>query len=282
MELRVPLGQVSHTTVRNKHVRYRACQLVAEILERLTEEISEDLWDELKVALLARLRDKMVPVRMQAARALSRLQVRAHKRRFVSQQFKTIFCTSGARWRTPSTGFLNVSLLPTQEPVEEGSDISSDPVVTAYIQSLSWERSKDVRKVVLGSLVVADGTLSAVVDRTCDSHAEVRRVVFMVLAAKAELCHLSIVQRNSILRCGFADRDPKARQACMDLLVTWFRGECTSTVHPSLFELTSNPCEFQSARLALLRLRGASGLAWQRATATPWSCCTNWMWSPMR
>jgi hypothetical protein len=72
-----PLEQVSHSTVRNKHVRYRACQLVAEILERLTEDISEDLWDELKVALLARLRDKMVPVRMQAARALSRLQVRA-------------------------------------------------------------------------------------------------------------------------------------------------------------------------------------------------------------
>jgi hypothetical protein len=98
-------------------------------------------------------------------------------------------------------------------------------VVTAYMQSLSWERSKDVRKVVLGSLAVADGTLSAVVDRTCDSHAEVRRVVFMVLAAKADLCHLSIVQRNSVLRCGFADRDPKARQACMDLLATWFRGE---------------------------------------------------------
>jgi hypothetical protein len=61
--------------VLNKHVRYRACQLVAEILESLTEEMSEELWDELKVALLKRLRDKIVPVRMQAARALSRLQV---------------------------------------------------------------------------------------------------------------------------------------------------------------------------------------------------------------
>ena len=220
-----PLEQVSHSTVRNKHVRYRACQLVAEILERLTEDISEDLWDELKVVLLARLRDKMVPVRMQAARALSRLQVRAqaavrlfgHRSCFVRRVFVGV--CQVPFW------FLNVTGCRPQEPVEEGSDISSDPVVTAYMQSLSWERSKDVRKVVLGSLAVADGTLSAVVDRTCDSHAEVRRVVFMVLAAKADLCHLSIVQRNSVLRCGFADRDPKARQACMDLLATWFRGE---------------------------------------------------------
>jgi hypothetical protein len=49
-------------------------------------------------------------------------------------------------------------------------------------------------------------------------------VAFMVLAAKAELRHLSIGQRNTALRGGFNDRDPKARQACVDLLVSWFRG----------------------------------------------------------
>ena len=49
-------------------------------------------------------------------------------------------------------------------------------------------------------------------------------MAFMVLAAKAELRHLSIGQRNTALRGGFNDRDPKARQACVDLLVSWFRG----------------------------------------------------------
>jgi hypothetical protein len=42
-----------------------------------TEEVSEDLYEEVKSSMVARLRDRIAPVRMQAARALARLQVLA-------------------------------------------------------------------------------------------------------------------------------------------------------------------------------------------------------------
>ena len=103
-------------------------------------------------------------------------------------------------------------------------DVEEDPVAQAYLQTIGTERSKDVRKAVLGSLVVADATLPQLVHRTRDVHAEVRRVAFMVLMKKTDMAHLSIAQRALVLRRGLLDRDPKTRQAAVDLLQDWLKG----------------------------------------------------------
>ncbi len=63
----------------DKSVRFRICQLVASLLHGLDNdtELTDDLYDELGAAMTERLRDRAPAVRMQAARALARLQVRA-------------------------------------------------------------------------------------------------------------------------------------------------------------------------------------------------------------
>jgi len=59
-------------------VRFRSCQLVALILASLSNdaELTDDLYEGLTEAMLKRLRDKGPAARVEAARALARLQVR--------------------------------------------------------------------------------------------------------------------------------------------------------------------------------------------------------------
>nr|KYP75960.1 Condensin complex subunit 3 [Cajanus cajan] len=58
----------------NKTARYRACQIVSEIILRLPDdaEVSSDLWDEVIEWMMVRVRDKIPVVRTFAVRALSR------------------------------------------------------------------------------------------------------------------------------------------------------------------------------------------------------------------
>lgn len=62
---------------KDKAVRFRVCQFMANILKDLEEdtEIEEELWQGLQAALLMRVKDKIAAVRVEAVRALTRLQV---------------------------------------------------------------------------------------------------------------------------------------------------------------------------------------------------------------
>lgn len=61
---------------KEKAIRFRVCQIIAGVLNGLgpEAEISDDLYERMTDVMLERIRDKMPPVRAQAARALSRLQ----------------------------------------------------------------------------------------------------------------------------------------------------------------------------------------------------------------
>ena len=56
-------------------VRFRVCQLVAAVFNNLDEdaEIDDDLWDDVVDAMVMRCKDKIVTVRVEAARCLRRL-----------------------------------------------------------------------------------------------------------------------------------------------------------------------------------------------------------------
>lgn len=56
----------------------RVCQVISNILKELDEdmEIEDELWQSLQSALLMRSRDKIANVRVEAAKGLTRLQVR--------------------------------------------------------------------------------------------------------------------------------------------------------------------------------------------------------------
>lgn len=63
-------------TAKDKAIRFRACQIIAGVLNGLgpDAEVSDELYERMTDVMLERIRDKMPPVRAQAARALSRLQ----------------------------------------------------------------------------------------------------------------------------------------------------------------------------------------------------------------
>ncbi len=67
------------TRAADKAVRFRACQLVASVLNGLSDEaeLGDELYVELGEAMAARLRDRNPAARAEAARALARLQVLA-------------------------------------------------------------------------------------------------------------------------------------------------------------------------------------------------------------
>ena len=62
----------------DKSVRFRVCQLIASLLHGLSNDtgLADELYGELVTAMTERLRDRAPAARMQAARALARLQAR--------------------------------------------------------------------------------------------------------------------------------------------------------------------------------------------------------------
>ena len=183
---------VSVAAAKDKAVRFRAAQLISQVMNSLDEEaeLSDELYDDVREAMLGRLRDRHPPVRAQAVRALARLQ----------------------------------------EPGDSG-DFSEDDVTTEFRRLLRTDKNKDVRKAVLASIAVADSTLGAVVERVRDVADDVRRMAFMVLASKATPRALSIAQRAAVLRHGLGDRAPATRKAAAELLkTTWLADHCSGDV----------------------------------------------------
>jgi condensin complex subunit 3 len=62
----------------DRGVRFRVCQLIASLLHGLSNDtgLADELYVELVAAMTERLRDRAPAARMQAARALARLQAR--------------------------------------------------------------------------------------------------------------------------------------------------------------------------------------------------------------
>eukprot|EP00899_Mesostigma_viride_P008776 jgi/Mesvir1/178/Mv13533-RA.2 len=175
------------STAKDRGVRFRSCQLIAEILMGLDEEadLSEEVYSTLMKTMQSRLRDKLPVVRAQAARALSRLQD------------------------------------------ADAAAAGKDPIATAFMQLLQADRNKDVRKNVIASLEANAASLHVVIERTRDVSEQVRKVAYLFLAEKARMRNLSVAQRCLVLRRGLAERDPSVRAAfTAKLLQGWLTRCC--------------------------------------------------------
>lgn len=166
----------------DKAVRFRSCQIIAGILNGMSQEaeVSDEVWESIQEVMLERLADKAPPVRLQAVRALARLQ----------------------------------------EADDEG-DFSRDEITLSLQSVLATERNKDVRKAVLASLAVCDHTLEGIVSRTADVNDDVRRVAFIIISGKVPFDVLSISQRIRIVTRGLNDREKKVRVAAMETFERW-------------------------------------------------------------
>ncbi|KAF8875410.1 nuclear condensing complex subunit [Gymnopilus junonius] len=166
---------------KNKVVRYRCIQIVAEMISHLGE-IDEDTYNDLREALTDRLNDKETIIRTHAVIALSRL-----------------------------VG---------SDEVEDGEQT----ILQTLLEAISTDPAAEVRRAALLHVPLAPATVDAVLTRTRDIDPVTRKLVYSgVLQPKlAHPRHLTIAQREQIVKDGLGDREPAVRVAAGKLVTSWF------------------------------------------------------------
>ncbi|KAH9478497.1 Condensin complex subunit 3 [Psilocybe cubensis] len=146
---------------------------------------SEDAYNELRDGLIDRLNDKEVLVRTHATIALSKL--------------------------------LGGEIT---EEVPEAEQI----IVQTLLETLSTDPAAEVRRAILLNIPLMPSTLSAVLSRTRDVDAVTRKLVYSsVLQVKlGHPRHLSIAQRELVVKDGLGDREPAVRVAAGKLVTSWY------------------------------------------------------------
>jgi condensin complex subunit 3 len=111
-----------------------------------------------------------------------------------------------------------------QDPEE-----ADDPVVLELIRLMGTDAAKDVRKTALQHIAITRATLPHVMRRLRDNKADVRKLLYQVIAWKLPVKKLNISLRCEILTAGLGERTPTVREACVDLLCnTWLRDNLSS------------------------------------------------------
>ncbi|KAK6347156.1 hypothetical protein TWF696_007234 [Orbilia brochopaga] len=170
----------------NKTVRFRVCQFLALTLNSIPA-LEERIFGKLKKELVRRMYDRESNIRVQASLALMRLGFGASE----------------------------------EDDEEEDDDDDDDDegliqntVVGRLVDRLSGDNSADVRRAILLNLNHTPLTLPHLLERSRDSDALTRRLVYSrTLPSLGDFRLLTISMREKILRWGLEDRDPTVRRA---------------------------------------------------------------------
>ncbi|KAI0363430.1 ARM repeat-containing protein [Pilatotrama ljubarskyi] len=185
-------------TAKDKVVRFRVIQCIADTISHLGE-IDEDLYTDLRATLLARLNDKEPTVRTQAVIALSKLSY-------------------------------------SEDPSELAQGEPS--ILDTILDAMAYDTSPDVRRAALLNIPPNPQTLPALLARTRDVDASIRKLVYTSVlekyclpkdrtpaaASTVGFTHpraLSIAQRELIVRNGLGDREEPVKAAACKLLGAW-------------------------------------------------------------
>ncbi|TBU47907.1 nuclear condensing complex subunit [Dichomitus squalens] len=183
-------------TAKDKVVRMRVLQCIAETITNLGA-IDEDLYAELRAALLDRLRDKEPSVRSYAVLALSKLAI-------------------------------------SEETAELDED--EPTILDMLIETMTYDPAAEVRRAAVTHLPATPYTLPALLARTRDVDAATRRLVYVNVLEKyctgvgedsrtrVGFTHprvLTIAQREQIVRNGLGDREDIVKKAAAQLLGVW-------------------------------------------------------------
>lgn len=181
-------------SAKNKNVRLRCCQTVALLVNGL-ESMDDDLYQVLLEALLVRIRDKEVPVRVQAVIALSKLQ-------------------SGDDDE--------------EEDVTVLQDDEDDEVkgIRAHLLSiLRTDPSAEARRAALFNLPINDSTLPYILERLRDTDAINRRCVYLgsltTGLARPGSSQLTPEESHQVVKIGLGEREESVRKACGKLINAW-------------------------------------------------------------
>ncbi|KAL8711762.1 MAG: hypothetical protein Q9220_003933 [cf. Caloplaca sp. 1 TL-2023] len=195
---------------RKKVVRYRATQLVAQIINSL-DSLDDDSYHMLRMALQKRLRDRESMIRVQAVLGLGRL-----------------------------VG---------NEGDEDQDDLDSDDedaggLLNKLLEILQHDPSADVRRSLLLNLPLTPTTLPFLLERARDTDSVIRRALYSrLLPALGDFRHLSLSMREKLLRWGLRDRDENVRRATGKLFRERWIEDCAGrpkdTDSPSVDQATT-------------------------------------------
>ena len=80
---------------------------------------------------------------------------------------------------------------------------------------------REVRRTTLVNIPVNEQTVLSLIDRTYDTDATVRKVLYGSTLPKISPRKLSMFQREFIVRKGLGDREPSVKTAARSLIATW-------------------------------------------------------------
>lgn len=165
------------TDAKDKAVRFRACQTISKLLNALGDdaEIDDDVWELLQDIMIKRTQDKIPVVRVEAIKALARLQDARDAECPIIQAYVSRMESDA------SPGAVNFAAFLSLQPI-------------------------DVRKAALLQCALSKLTISHVLLRTRDIKDSVRAAVYKVLQDKLDFRALSIEDRCKILQDGLGDR----------------------------------------------------------------------------
>jgi condensin complex subunit 3 len=182
------------TTAKDKFVRYRATQLVAHIVNTL-DSIDDQLYHLIRHTLIKRLRDKESIVRVQAVLGLGRFADNDEE----------------------------------NEDEDDSDDDTASGVLERLLEALQMDPSADVRRALLLNLSFTPTTLPWLMERARDTDAGTRRALYArILPALGDFRHLSLVQREKLLRWGLRDRDEHVRKATARLFYERWIEDCAN------------------------------------------------------
>jgi condensin complex subunit 3 len=192
----VLLALLPFLCAKDKTVRYRATQLVSQILGVLSA-IDDDLYRVIRHELIKRLHDKVPAIRLEAVVALGRI---------VENEMD-------------------------EEQEEQDSDEDIAPgLLEKLLDVLQNDTNADVRRALLLNLPITPTTLPYLLERARDRDAPTRRTLYSRLLPKlGDFRHLSLSMREKLLRWGLRDRDEKVRKAAAKLFAERWIEDCAAT-----------------------------------------------------
>ena len=196
---------------REKTVRFRCTQIVSHLINTL-DSVDDELFHDIRLGLLKRLRDKESSVRVQAVRGLGRLAGENEAAR----------------------------------DIEDSDDDTAGAVLDRLLDVLQHDPSAEVRRSLLLNLPFTPSTLPYLLERARDLDASIRRALYArLLPALGDFRHLSLTHREKLLRWGLRDRDENVRKAAGCLFRERWIEDCARPQDEN-----GVPIELQPARIA--------------------------------
>lgn len=181
---------------KDKTIRFRATQIVQLVCNTL-DTIDDDLFNLIRLGLSKRLRDKEPSVRVQAALGIGRLAGNEDEE---------------------------------QEDEDSDDDDAAGGLHDKLIQIMVHDPSAEVRRAVLTNMPFWPSTLRYILERARDMDPSIRRMLYgKILPALGDFRHMSMVERDKLIRWGLRDRDDTVRKAAGRLFSERWLEDCASS-----------------------------------------------------